>query len=147
MKLKFKVQSYQTSAVESVVDCFAGQVNTAGITYRIDPGVIRSKSGHVQAGLYEMQGFKNADVQLTGGQLLENIHAVQRRQNLSLSTSLDDFYVKDARRDAYIPVKASYRKQANAICPIHLDVEMETLIGSQLLGCFNLSQKRPRISK
>ena len=38
MKLKFKVQPYQTSAVESVVDCFAGQVNTSGITYRIDPG-------------------------------------------------------------------------------------------------------------
>jgi len=39
MKLKFKVQPYQTSAVESVVDCFAGQVNTSGIAYRIDPGV------------------------------------------------------------------------------------------------------------
>lgn len=40
MKLKFKVQPYQTSAVESVVDCFArGEVNTSGIAYRIDPGV------------------------------------------------------------------------------------------------------------
>ena len=39
MKLKFKVQPYQTNAVESVVDCFAGQVNTLGIAYRIDPGV------------------------------------------------------------------------------------------------------------
>ena len=36
MKLKFKIQPFQTSAVESVVDCFAGQVNTAGIVYRID---------------------------------------------------------------------------------------------------------------
>ncbi len=39
MKLKFKVQPYQTNAVEAVVDCFAGQVNTAGIKYRIDPGM------------------------------------------------------------------------------------------------------------
>jgi hypothetical protein len=39
MKLKFKVQPYQTNAVDSVVDCFAGQVNTSGIAYRIDPGV------------------------------------------------------------------------------------------------------------
>lgn len=31
MKLKFKVQPYQTNVVESVVDCFAGQVNTSGI--------------------------------------------------------------------------------------------------------------------
>lgn len=39
MKLKFKIQPFQTTAVESVVDCFAGQVNTSGIAYRIDPGV------------------------------------------------------------------------------------------------------------
>jgi type III restriction enzyme len=129
MKLKFKIQPYQTSAVEAVVDCFAGQVNTSGIAYRIDPGMDRNKFGQVQVRHDEMQGFKNADVQLTGGQLLENIHAVQRRQNLSLSKSLDDFYVKDAKRDAFVPVKASYRKQANAICPIHLDVEMETGTG------------------
>ena len=38
MKLKFKVQPYQTTAVESVIDCFAGQVNSAGVTYRVDPG-------------------------------------------------------------------------------------------------------------
>ena len=39
MKLKFKIQPYQTSAVESVIDCFAGQMNTSGVAYRIDPGV------------------------------------------------------------------------------------------------------------
>jgi type III restriction enzyme len=38
MKLKFKVQPYQTSAVESVVDCFAGQVNTSSFAHWIDPG-------------------------------------------------------------------------------------------------------------
>lgn len=27
MKLKFKKQAYQTSAVEAVADCFAGQPN------------------------------------------------------------------------------------------------------------------------
>jgi len=31
MKLKFKQQAYQTQAVESVVDCFAGQPQTSGI--------------------------------------------------------------------------------------------------------------------
>ena len=30
MKLKFKVQPYQTSAVKSVVDCFAGQPLVSG---------------------------------------------------------------------------------------------------------------------
>ena len=38
MKLKFKVQPYQTQAVTAVVDCFAGQPMSNGITYRIDPG-------------------------------------------------------------------------------------------------------------
>lgn len=44
MKLKFKVQPYQTNAVESVVDCFAGQPMTSGLTYRIDPGRIAQVS-------------------------------------------------------------------------------------------------------
>jgi hypothetical protein len=38
MKLKFKHQDFQTLAVEAVVDCFNGQPNRSGITYRIDPG-------------------------------------------------------------------------------------------------------------
>lgn len=38
MKLQFKVQSYQTFAVDAVVDCFAGQLHDDGLSYRIDPG-------------------------------------------------------------------------------------------------------------
>ena len=38
MKFKFKKQQYQTNAVESVADCFAGQPKNTGIQYRIDPG-------------------------------------------------------------------------------------------------------------
>jgi len=36
MKLKFKQQAYQTHAVESVVNCFAGQPYQAGISYKLD---------------------------------------------------------------------------------------------------------------
>jgi type III restriction enzyme len=83
MKLKFKVQPYQTNAVESVVDCFAGQVDTSGIVYRIDPGVgKRDSQGRHQASFLEQTGFKNSDIQMTDAQLLTNIQAVQRRQNL-----------------------------------------------------------------
>ena len=103
MKLKFKIQPFQTSAVESVVDCFAGQVNSDGIAYRIDPGIIKDKFGQDQSTLLEYQGFKNADVQITGTQLIENIHAVQKRQNLPLSDKL----------------------VTSAGCKISLDVEME----------------------
>jgi type III restriction enzyme len=136
MKLKFKVQPYQTSAVESVVDCFAGQVNTSGIAYRIDPGVSKRARMATQAGQYSLSyddsgitGFKNADIQLTDAQLITNIQTVQRRQNLLLSQSLDDFHVKDIRRDCYVPASAAYKREAKAICPIHLDIEMETGTG------------------
>ena len=71
MKLKFKVQPYQTNAVEAVVDCFAGQVNTTGIKYRVDPGMVKDKGGKVQESFLEVEGFKNADIQLSGPQVLD----------------------------------------------------------------------------
>ena len=110
MKLKFKVQPYQTSAVESVVDCFAGQVNTSGIAYRIDPGVnkkLLAQEPTLPGMDIELTGFKNADIQLTDAQLLTNIHTVQRRQNLPLSDKL----------------------VSSAGCKVNLDVEMETGTG------------------
>ncbi len=110
MKFKFKVQPYQTNAVESVVDCFAGQVNISGITYRIDPGVNKKllAQGSTLPGMdIEQTGFRNTDIQLTDAQLLANIHAVQRQQNLPLSDRLME----------------------SRPCKINLDVEMETGTG------------------
>ena len=37
MKLKFKVQPYQTHAVDALADCFSGQPKASGVSYRIDP--------------------------------------------------------------------------------------------------------------
>lgn len=109
MKLKFKKQAYQTHAVEAVADCFAGQPNTNGIKYRVDPG--RTKAGGQQSLLdtNDDSGFKNHDVALSAEQRLANIHSVQRRQNLPLSTAL----VNDRKTG----------------CPINLDIEMETGTG------------------
>lgn len=106
MKFKFKNQGYQTNAVEAVADCFAGQPKRERLNYRVDPGRAMDVSGQVLATL-ETAGFKNADLVLTHGQILENIHAVQRRQNLPLSAAL---------------VKTK-------VCDINLDVEMETGTG------------------
>ena len=106
MKLKFKKQAYQTTAVEAVADCFVGQPKREGLNYRIDPGRAVDASGQATAAL-ESSGFKNADLALTPGQVLENIHAVQRRQNLPQSAAL---------------VKTK-------VCDINLDVEMETGTG------------------
>ena len=100
MKLKFKVQPYQTQAVDSVVDCFAGQPLVSGITYRIDPG------RKAQVSVFE-EGFKNADLALTDLQVLANIKDVQRRQNLPISDKL----------------------VSSAGCRFNLDIEMETGTG------------------
>jgi type III restriction enzyme len=120
MKLKFKKQAFQTRAVEAVVDCFKGQPNTAGISYRIDPGSSREQK------LFEDSGFKNADLALTEQQILENIQAVQRNQNLPQSQSVNEF--KTLKKNGFVFDKA-YTRKALAICPYHLDVEMETGTG------------------
>lgn len=121
MKLKFKVQPYQTNAVNDVVDCFAGQPMTPGLTYRIDPG------RKAQASAFE-EGFKNADLALTDVQLLENIQKVQGRQNLPGAQSLTDFTTFNTRGER-VPVAATYRRDALAATRVHLDVEMETGTG------------------
>ena len=84
MKLKFKGQSYQTQAVDSVADCFSGQLRSAGgIQYRVDPG--RSRPGaQEQSALFDA-GFRNAELAISPGALLQNILAVQHRQNLPVS--------------------------------------------------------------
>jgi type III restriction enzyme len=48
MKLKFKVQPYQTRAVAAVVDCFNGQPKAAGITYRVDTRKLQGHSLEIQ---------------------------------------------------------------------------------------------------
>jgi len=118
MKLKFKQQPYQTHAVDAFADCFAGQPKSSGVSYRIDPGANSVKPVTPQQfDMYGAQssaepteaGFKNAELALSPTQLLENIQAVQRRQNLPQSTAL----VNDKKTG----------------CPINLDIEMETGTG------------------
>jgi type III restriction enzyme len=122
MKLKFKVQPYQTNAVEAVVDCFAGQSMNAGIVYRMDPG----RAAQLSAPLED--GFRNADIALTEAQVLANIQAVQKRQNLPMSTSLTDFTVVNARGEK-IGAPKGYAQKAVEATRFHLDIEMETGTG------------------
>lgn len=92
MKLQFKVQQYQTEAVDAVVETFAGQPKHDGISYRIDPGMARPVTAPL---LFETEerpdaGLRNAEIVLSGSQLLQNVHAVQRSRNLPLSPGLAD---------------------------------------------------------
>lgn len=107
MKIKFKKQTFQTNAVESVTDCFAGQALSTGIQFRIDPGRAAAGPQRTFEEFAEQAGFKNATVAIPQSTLLENIHAVQRRQNLPTSAVL----------------------VSTSVCPVNLDTEMETGTG------------------
>ncbi|TCT11055.1 type III restriction-modification system endonuclease [Paralcaligenes ureilyticus] len=137
MKLKFKTQAYQTAAVEAVVDCFNGQLAAhGGIRYRLDPGIQPVKPANPQAVL-DMEApvtadldaaFRNADIGLLDDDLLQNIQAIQRQQNLPVSASLTDFHALDAKGQRTAAKKA-YKDLAQQIAPVHLDIEMETGTG------------------
>jgi type III restriction enzyme len=106
MKLKFKEQGFQTDAVKAVADCFLGQPLSSGISYRIDPGREVEASGQMLVDLGD-SGFKNNDLALPLTRVLANIHAVQQRQNLPVSTEL----------------------KRTEVCDINIDIEMETGTG------------------
>jgi type III restriction enzyme len=117
MKLKFKVQEYQSNAVDAVVDCFAGQPKSNGLRFRIDPGKV------VQASAFD-EGFKNEDIRLTEAQLLSNIQSVQKHQNLPGSRSLEDF--NEADKSGNLKQKPKTYKPG---AKVNLDIEMETGTG------------------
>ena len=85
MKFKFTIQPYQTEAVESVVNVFAGQPYNDRFTYRRDVDIRRILD---PADGDPLLGFANAKVQLDKGQLLENVRRIQARNNIRLSDKL-----------------------------------------------------------
>ncbi|MGR0221332.1 restriction endonuclease [Agromyces sp. ZXT2-6] len=116
MKLHFKVQDYQTAAVDAVVDCFRvkhRQPFADNVIYKIDPGRTAGRRGQPElahgvddAGV--QTGYGNSTLLLTPSQVLDNLHAVQRRTSgLPLSGELI----------------------ASPAAGLNLDVEMETGTG------------------
>ncbi|WP_010259693.1 DEAD/DEAH box helicase family protein [Treponema primitia] len=109
MKFNFKIQPFQTEAVDSVVRVFSGQHKQDRISYRRDLGV---KEQQLQGALsYETDdeaetGYRNAVIELNDSQLLQNIRKIQTESNIKLSPSL----VKE-------------------LGAVSLDVEMETGTG------------------
>ncbi len=106
MKFKFKIQQYQSDAVESTVSVFAGQPSNTNAQYRRDLG---KQKQQLKAEFEEdYVGYRNADVELNTNQLLENIHHQQVQNDIPLSKSL---------------------AATNGLGACSLDVEMETGTG------------------
>ena len=94
MKLKFKIQQYQTDAVESTVDIFNGQPNQGLLDYKMDQGkvyVIDNGKRIEQKGIgfseYDT-GYKNGEIVLSEDELLKNIHQIQTQNNIHLSSEV-----------------------------------------------------------
>lgn len=96
MKFQFKIQQYQTDAVNSVVNIFAGQPFSDRVSYVRDLGITK-KNPYTQISMFNEPespedgaaiGFENARLVLTPGQLLQNIRNMQARNNIKQSETL-----------------------------------------------------------
>ena len=84
MKFKFKIQQYQTDAVEQTVNVFAGQPSKTSAQYRRDIGRTAGRIVYDD----EYVGWRNNDIELKDGQLLANIRQIQTEANIPQSKSL-----------------------------------------------------------
>lgn len=105
MKFRFKVQSYQTEAVTNTTAIFTGQPNRCNLNYRHNLG---DDTKNRLPGTYNDDGYRNADIELTEKQLLDNLHSVQNLAGIPLSKSLS---------------------RTNGLGAVNLDIEMETGTG------------------
>lgn len=103
MKFNFKIQQYQTDAVENTVSVFDGQPSRDAFQYKRDLG--KKAAGKLEFE-EEYAGYRNNDVELDNAQLLDNIHKIQDRYDIKQSPRI----VSDLGR-------------------LGLDIEMETGTG------------------
>ena len=105
MKFKFKIQKYQTEAVQNTANVFIGQPNRDVSKYRRDLG--RVDSDTIKFDGYD-DGYRNADVELSSDQLRKNLNSVQTNAGVPLSTKLT---------------------KVDGLGAVNLDIEMETGTG------------------
>lgn len=102
MKFTFKIQKYQTEAVDALVKCFEGQQFADKVQYLRDKGVV--PAAQKVDGLFTPEmlkqndsdeesedsdnGYRNADVILSEKELLDNIHKVQDENFIVRSAAL-----------------------------------------------------------
>lgn len=103
MKFKFKIQQYQTDAVENTVAVFQGQPSHTLSAYRRDLGTYQNQRITYKE---EETGYGNYRLELDKQTILRNIHFVQNLYDITPSETL-----------------------AKGVAPVNLDIEMETGTG------------------
>lgn len=101
MKFNFKIQQYQTDAVDAVVKVFAGQGYREKTSYIRDIGKVASGQPQQMQLVFDNAedmdlydplsdtGYKNEVVELSDEQLLHNIQKIQSENNIKQSASLN----------------------------------------------------------
>ena len=103
MKFKFKIQQYQTDAVENTVAVFRGQPSHTLSAYRRDLGTYKEKRFAYKD---EEIGYGNHRLELDRQTILQNIRSVQNLYDITPSETL-----------------------VQGVAPVNLDIEMETGTG------------------
>ncbi|WP_313151677.1 type III restriction-modification system endonuclease [Lacrimispora sp.] len=98
MKFNFKIQQYQTDAVDAVTKVFRGQGYHDKLSYIRDIGKVKPELQQLALGLSaeEMEildpandtGYRNESIGLTDEQLLKNIQILQNENNIKRSSAL-----------------------------------------------------------
>lgn len=98
MKFNFKIQQYQTDAVDAVVKVFNGQGYQNGVGYVRDlgkqtkPAAIKMTIDNGELEIVDFEddtGFLNESIELQDDEILKNIQELQTVNNIKLSSSLD----------------------------------------------------------
>jgi len=109
MKFNFKIQSFQTEAVDAVIRVFNGQQKQSNARFIIEKGQYEnSNKNQINLEIEENDntGYRNSEIKFTDKQLIENIHKIQKENNIKLSSVLN-----------------------NELGKVSLDIEMETGTG------------------
>lgn len=95
MKFNFKIQQYQTEAVDAVVNVFSGQGFHDKTSYIRDLGTLKRQNSQIAINLdddeddiYDNGSFKNEVIELSDEQLFSNIKKIQSENNIKQSPSL-----------------------------------------------------------
>ena len=98
MKFNFKIQQYQTDAVDAVVRVFQEQGFHDKISYIRDRGKVKAEPYQMTIGMSDEElevidplndtGYKNETIELTDEQLLDNIRTIQNENNIKVSDKL-----------------------------------------------------------
>lgn len=94
LKFNYKIQEYQTDAIEAVVNVFSGQGMRSSEKYIRDIGKVEPRPaqttlmGYEEYDPYDDTAYKNAGVTLDDTALLHNIQKIQKDNNIRISSSL-----------------------------------------------------------